>query len=220
MVITHRVCTKCGFDKPLSDFHKAPRGKYGHKAQCKACDHAHRVALRAALPRKRKPMGPVPADRDLPKKCTRCGIEKPHSEFGISRKAKGNSIAVYRSHCKECSSTRAQQWYWENVDRAASNKRRSNLAQYGLTLEQYEELHIAQSGVCAICGEGEPAAHGRTGRKFLLSVDHCHETGIIRGLLCQRCNRAIGLLNDNTDLLKKAIDYLERRRFQSRKSQD
>lgn len=204
MVTTHRICTKCGLDKPLSDFHAAPRGKYGRKAQCKACDHAHRVALRSATPRERKPMGPTPADRDLPKRCTRCGAEKPHSEFGISRKASGNSVAVYRSHCKECNSTAAQQWYWENVDRAATNRRRQQLAKYGLTLESYGKILAEQGGVCAICGTDKNSG----GHMFV--VDHDHALGHVRGLLCHKCNRAIGLLGDDVDLLKRAIGYLER----------
>ena len=56
-----------------------------------------------------------------------------------------------------------------------------------------------QNGVCAVCGVG-----GK------LHVDHDHETGLVRGLLCGSCNRALGLLKDNVDSLKMAIDYLER----------
>jgi len=76
---------------------------------------------------------------------------------------------------------------------------------YGLTKDQYEELLLKHLGKCAIC-KTDPL---QTGGKRL-AIDHCHETGKIRGLLCASCNRAIGMLKDNTDVLKKAIQYLNR----------
>lgn len=91
----------------------------------------------------------------------------------------------------------------------AANKRRLGLKLYGLSEQQYADMLAAQGGVCAICDQDEPSAHGRTGKQFRLSVDHCHVTGRIRGLLCQKCNRAIGLLGDDAELLRKAIEYLE-----------
>lgn len=81
---------------------------------------------------------------------------------------------------------------------------------YGITAEEYDRILALQGGACAVCGQDEPNAHGRTGRKFRLAVDHCHVTNEVRGLLCQRCNRAIGLLNDDIGLLEAAIGYLKR----------
>lgn len=110
-----------------------------------------------------------------------------------------------------CCSARALQWYVDNPERASANKRKANLAKnYGLTVAEYNAMLLDQGGVCAVCGKDEPNEHGRTGKKFRLSVDHCHETGSIRGLLCQRCNRAIGLLGDDPTLMRKAISYLLR----------
>ena len=73
---------------------------------------------------------------------------------------------------------------------------------YGLTYDQYLCMLKSQGGVCAICGKAE--------EKRRLAVDHCHNTGVIRGLLCGMCNTAIGKLNDDVNLLKKAIEYLEK----------
>lgn len=138
----------------------------------------------------------------MEKTCTRCNMTKPITEFGVSRQgAKG---PVYRTRCRQCQSTKSQQWYWENVDRAATNRRRSGLAKYGLTLEQYEQMLVKQGGVCAICGTDKNSGG------HMLVVDHDHETEKVRGLLCHKCNRAIGLLGDNIDLLKRAAEYLER----------
>ena len=73
---------------------------------------------------------------------------------------------------------------------------------YGLTKEDYNDLLAAQNGGCAICLNPETQ-----GRK--LSVDHCHATNEIRGLLCSKCNAALGLLNDDTNILINAINYLK-----------
>lgn len=75
---------------------------------------------------------------------------------------------------------------------------------YGLTVERYDQLMAEQDGACAICGVAGPEA-ARWGK---LVVDHDHETGEVRGLLCSNCNCAIGLLGDSPELLTKAAGYL------------
>jgi Recombination endonuclease VII len=94
------------------------------------------------------------------------------------------------------------EWYRANPERSIENKRRHNLKSlYGLSVDQYNDLLRAQHGACAICGNGQ------SGR---LHVDHCHDSGSVRGLLCNRCNRAIGLLGDDPAILRRAISYLLR----------
>lgn len=68
--------------------------------------------------------------------------------------------------------------------------------------QEYAEMFVAQGGVCAICPRG-PEPNRR------LAVDHCHETGRVRGLLCTRCNLGLGYFGDNEDLLMNAIGYLQ-----------
>ena len=63
---------------------------------------------------------------------------------------------------------------------------------------------------CAICNTDKP-----TGKWKVFAVDHCHETGEVRGLLCNECNRGMGLLRDNAELLRKAADYLDRHKIKS-----
>lgn len=210
MLPDSRRCTKCAAEKPLSEFSKAPNGKYGRKASCKACDAARHVAQH--IP---KPRGPrrAPLDETTAKTCRKCGIVKHLADFSLSRKATATRNAVYRSDCKVCCSTRAKQWFADNPERTSANKRKFNLAKnYGLTVADYNALLHTQGGVCAICGKDEPSEHGKTGKQFRLSVDHCHTTGKIRGLLCQKCNRAIGLFGDDPILMRKAISYLLRHR--------
>ena len=72
---------------------------------------------------------------------------------------------------------------------------------YGITQEEYDAMLIKQAGGCAICGKPPLDV------KFL-SVDHNHQTGKVRGLLCRKCNLAIGILQDDPSLLRRAVNYL------------
>lgn len=79
---------------------------------------------------------------------------------------------------------------------------------YGITLQEYNSMLKQQNGVCAICGEHETTVI--KGKVMSLSVDHCHTTNKVRGLLCNHCNHAIGKLKDDVALLEKAIAYLKK----------
>ena len=78
--------------------------------------------------------------------------------------------------------------------------------QYGIGIFEYREIYKSQNGCCAICGDAK-VDHGKHG----LVIDHCHNKGHIRGLLCAKCNTGLGQFRDDTGLLQKAIDYLNRR---------
>lgn len=82
-------------------------------------------------------------------------------------------------------------------------------AKYKINLLQYEEMFEAQNGVCKICEQPETAIDKSTKATKALSVDHCHDTLKIRGLLCHRCNVGIGSLMHNPNLIRKAALYCE-----------
>jgi len=142
------------------------------------------------------------------RRCGRCKKVKHYSQFHKNR-AKRGGIGGY---CKKCRKER----YQETEKGAGYEQRRrhyyetarwkSLLLQYGVTQEQYEEMHQAQNGLCAICGKPETYQWRGTVRR--LAVDHDHKTGAARGLLCTSCNRGIGNLGDDPEMLKKAIEYL------------
>ena len=77
---------------------------------------------------------------------------------------------------------------------------------YGIEIKDYDVMFANQNGVCAICSGNPPNGQ----RKKRLNIDHCHTTGNVRGLLCDACNRAIGLLKDSTEILGSAIQYLNK----------
>lgn len=78
---------------------------------------------------------------------------------------------------------------------------------YGMTYKEVLSLREKQDNLCAICGETGFMMNERV--KSSLNVDHCHETGEVRGLLCHNCNRGLGLFQDSVSRLKSAIAYLE-----------
>ena len=92
--------------------------------------------------------------------------------------------------------------YWDyKVADKNGDRRRKLWGAYGMTPAEYAELLNDQKGVCAICG-------GNSGEKRL-SVDHCHDTQRIRGLLCTRCNSILGFAKDEKAVLRNAIEYLQ-----------
>lgn len=162
------------------------------------------------------------------KTCRKCGESKPLEDFY----AMAGMRDGHRNECKACNlrakaerhrrnpepaRVRAKQWARDNPERVAARtqkyrddgRRRINDPRYhlkktfGLTVDQYDEMLRAQGGGCAICG--------RLPRPDIaLHVDHDHETGIVRGLTCFRCNNALGDFNDDPALLARASDYLDR----------
>ena len=93
---------------------------------------------------------------------------------------------------------RAKEWYRADPRRAKNQ----HLRKYGITIDQYEYWSQVYGFVCHLCGNKCPS-------KRSLAVDHSHESGLVRGLLCINCNKGLGNFKDNIDLLKKAIEYLE-----------
>ena len=79
---------------------------------------------------------------------------------------------------------------------------------YGISLEQFNDMYTKQKGVCAICKKPETCLT-RSGKTKQLSVDHCHTTKKVRGLLCNSCNNLIGRSKDDMDVLTNAVSYLK-----------
>ena len=137
------------------------------------------------------------------KRCSKCGEVKPVSEFGKNRSAKEG----LQSWCKVCHNEARKQLRQTEAGQAATRKanRKSDWKRQGiqLTHEEYDLLLQAQGHRCACCGIHQSEL------KKVLHVDHDHETGKVRGLLCSNCNTGIGKLGDNAKGIRKALAYVE-----------
>lgn len=98
----------------------------------------------------------------------------------------------------------------QQVTRVREYNRKTQLARYGLTPDDYDRMLAEQGGVCRLCGRPPNPDGVRAASK--LHADHDHETGRSRDLLCLTCNHMIGAAHDNPALLRKAAKYIERHR--------
>lgn len=133
------------------------------------------------------------------KNCTKCSTVKPFEDFYKDKTARLGLSA----YCKSCMKAKSKS------HREANPRRKKDLDlryKFNITIEEFDAMLTAQGGVCAICGTDEPG--GKGGAYF--AVDHNHETGEVRGLLCNRCNRAIGMLDEDPNVLRSAIEYLNK----------
>jgi hypothetical protein len=207
-----KTCSKCQEEKCQErDFYTS---KSGFEAACKDCRNKIKYDQRLE---RRKRLGfttktlTTRESREFLKKglkhCPGCVIVKPTDEF---HRRKGK----FAPHCKECCKTvsaernsRPEAIEARRQDYLSSrSKRRCQKLQrnYGITLEQYDEKLIQQNRQCSICGL-TPEENGKA-----LAVDHDHDTGKIRDLLCNNCNVVVGFLNERIDLCDKVKDYISR----------
>ena len=135
----------------------------------------------------------------LTKPCTLCSKVKSLQEFHRHPQTQDGR----KTRCRDCQKIYMNEY--RSRPEVSLRKRQLHLKNsYNLTVEQWDIMYINQKGKCLICNK-----HSTTLSKNL-RVDHCHETGEVRGLLCDGCNTGIGLLEENTDTLRGAIAYLNK----------
>ena len=128
------------------------------------------------------------------KQCKRCGETKVIGDFTVYRGRPTNT-------CRKCAYLTTKAWRLRNPERQKKIARDSWLRKrYKTTQEEYDRMFMKQGGMCAVCGSPPTRKH--------LDIDHCHATGKVRKLLCNACNKALGLLNDDLDRVTKLADYL------------
>lgn len=151
--------------------------------------------------------------------CSKCGKSKPLTNY-----RKGNR------HCKRCAADYMKIWRTRHADRINAEKRAQYAIRYkndpavqegyrrrrmtrlfGITPSDWDVMFEAQNGCCAICQRTEAASRGHKGNKHKrrLAIDHCHETGKVRGLLCSRCNLVLGWI-ENKELFARIMAYLHK----------
>lgn len=130
------------------------------------------------------------------KTCTKCGEEKPTDDFYRRRRA-----------CKSC--VREHQRQFRDA-RPGYNHANNLLRRYGISVDEYKTLLANHNFACAICKVEIPDAIGYKGKRSGV-VDHNHETGDVRGILCSKCNLVLGHARESTQILYQAIVYLSER---------
>jgi hypothetical protein len=142
--------------------------------------------------------------------CAKCSIPKDPSLFYRDNKKKNG----LQSYCKDCCNLSSINYYKAHPEKERARSKRYAIgnpnkvigwalqSRYGITLEERDSLLLHQGGVCAICKKlivpGSPC------------VDHNHQTGKIRGVLCNPCNRGIAFLKEDIAILQNAILYLNK----------
>lgn len=148
----------------------------------------------------------------MKKHCPNCKLDLSFDNFNKSNRRDG-----YQTYCRLCHNKMQREKYQSSPEQKLKRQLRERKRKlekplskkdaelkrlYGITIEDYLSIFDNQLGVCKICKQ--PCK-----TKSRLSVDHNHKTGKVRGLLCNRCNRALGMFEDSPELLQSAIDYLE-----------
>lgn len=143
----------------------------------------------------------------LLKTCRTCKTERPFADFYVKDRGREEYVATsagYDSRCKECTRTGAAEYRAANPEKHRNSWRRSNyMKKFGITIEDFDRMFAAQEGRCAICKTHQSEI------PKTLAVDHDHDTGKVRGLLCIDCNHALGRFFDSVETMESAISYLK-----------
>lgn len=166
---------------------------------------------RGSTPNRRCSMSSnIPLDLigDVPKRCSKCGKEQPPSQFF----PRGDAPHKLRSYCKTCHKAYKRDLYAKNPKHREMEYLGGVRRKYGLSQEEYQALGESEDWRCAVCRRDPKAAYAdQTLNAQRLHVDHCHETGRVRGLLCGNCNRALGYIEGTPGGLDAFRAYIETR---------
>ena len=153
--------------------------------------------------------------------CSKCKRALPFSEFSVAAPNKGRKDG-YESQCKECRRKAAKRWKENNKEAVREYKRKCNrelhykIASYNtyfkrlynMTFDEAVQYATDKGLTCMVCGK--PLQLWLTGdKRDCVHLDHCHDTGVVRGILCSKCNSALGLFNDDINLVRNALEYLK-----------
>jgi len=142
----------------------------------------------------------------LSKKCTKCKIKKEVQHF--PKNSAGHD--GFHTTCKECHNLSSKKYRQENKEKVLLSVKAAKLKnRYGISQKEYNDMFVSQNGNCASCGDHQSILP-RT-----LCVDHCHETGMVRGLLCDGCNLSLGRIKDSYEKLVLLANYIKKYKVKS-----
>ena len=187
--INTKKCTGCKEEKPIHEFVKDKHVKSGYDSRCKKC------ILKYNREWNKK--------NETHRKSQQKQYREEHKEYLRERRKK-----YYRKNRERIRHNQTV-YTINNIVRLRDDRRKRQLSiKYNLSDEEYSKMFSEQGGICAICGNPETA--NRNGIVKQLTVDHNHITRQIRGLLCQKCNSAIGYLGEDIEIFRNAISYIEK----------
>jgi len=216
-----KKCSKCGGVKPQGEFYIRRRNNDGLTYNCRECSKKYKKAILTTA-QKRYEAGVIKGDAGTEKACRCCKQIKSLTDFGKDRHTRDGLQSLclmcgrvqakkYRRANPEIGRANAKKWYKANTEKAKATRRKRTFALYGLRVGQYDELLKSQRGGCAICKK--IPSDGK------LCIDHCHETGAVRGLLCNGCNFALGIAKDNPETLRRMAQYLDEFNIRAKKAE-
>lgn len=199
-MIRTKQCIKCQTRKPFDNFNEYEPGK--KRNVCKLCQRKHNSDWEYEN-RKRHESG-LP-DYPETKVCYKCKVEKSRDDYTKDWTRKDGLYSM----CKACASLKSQRIYktYKNREDARAYDYRLK-KHYGITTEQKKQMFEQQGHCCAIC---KSKSSGRLikGKEAVWNIDHDHETGKVRGILCIHCNTALGIAKESIERLYAMIDYIK-----------
>ncbi len=197
-----KTCTKCGVEKPITDFVKDIRLSSGIRARCKTCSNT--TARRSQQLRVEK-FGYVKVSSKV---CSTCKASFPATEFN---KKPGTPDGL-QPMCKGCKKVWNREQRLKKLVENPGREIDAHLRKtYKISFEDYLEMERRQDSKCAVCGTTDSGTYrGLNNTKSRFCIDHDHVTGKIRGLLCLNCNTGIGRLGDNLEGVEAAAAYLRK----------
>jgi Recombination endonuclease VII len=189
-----KQCSVCKSVLSMDNFNFDKQRRDGLHGRCKDCVIAISQSQRARL-KQRKPEEIVAADE---KKCRKCKITKPTSEFWKTDIGADGHL----TNCADCVKSNDKAYRDKNRDKFRKGHYRRL---YGIDVSVVESMLISQNNACAICRRQFPTSLKR--RPYF--VDHCHSSNKVRALLCTRCNAGLGFFRESPSILRLAARYLE-----------
>lgn len=229
--INQITCRRCTFALPETEFHKRSRSLRGKTTLCKKCTSAEnktkyqqQKAVTKTAPTEKccsqcKEIKPIkifnfkPTTRDgrntICKTCTNVISTRSNQKRKLIREIATEKYCSYCDLIKPAKEFYVDRGYGDGLSKRCRLCYRATIhlarrcRQFNISIDQYTEMTRAQNGVCAICKRVPLKVHPNG-----FSIDHCHSTGVVRGLLCNHCNTGLGFFEDNPEALTQAVIYL------------
>lgn len=193
-----KICTTCKQEKSINEYHSHKRCLYGVRNECKVCRIKRQKKYQLKNTEKIKKYFKKYYNDNILKWKKRQESTEYKDKKNEDRRMKYANDKKYRDYVNKKVK--------EYRDRDPLHKIKKRIRNHGITIDDYNNMLIEQDNKCAIC----KSSKSNTKLTNVFYIDHDHKTGKVRGLLCNKCNFALGQFNDDISILQNAIKYLKR----------